>query len=511
MQAEGGQMDTAISNELASCWKRVLDNIAATGRVASDEFPFLLPDSSIAGLGGEKAYAAFTRKRLFLEYAVQAVRRSGHPLEAFTRELDRMVRSLMPLTQRWQAEQQQGTAPTLPVLDASAPVSEQLAMVRLNGVCLFPGEELSQAAHASPARRILLTPGPVAVTDDVVRAVSRGVCSDSGPSADALLSECLDALLPVVGTTDARLFIVTGGTALAREIAVANLAGVGEGVLVLEHGHAGEEFADVALSLGRAPDVLRAEQGAVVDPGRLRERLVETHPVALVISHVDSSTGVVAPIDAYMHVAHEASPQTLVAVDAISAAGGIAQHMDEWDADCVVTVSDQALASLSGLVIAGVSQRALRRVTARPAGGAYYADLVRWLPGKERMTPSGPLVAALRVALYRLHAEGLPARYARHEALASLFRQQVADHELGIVALPGCEAPTVTVVRLPEGIDAHAVVARLAGLGVDVAMGYGALQGSTLRVAHVGETTDSDLGQFWHALEQVLPAGGDNT
>jgi alanine-glyoxylate transaminase/serine-glyoxylate transaminase/serine-pyruvate transaminase len=414
----------------------------------------------------------------------------------------------MPLTQRWQAEQQEGTAPTLPVLDASAPVDDQLAMVRLNGACLFPGEELSKTADRPPLRRILLTPGPAAVTDDVVRAVSRGVCSDSGPSAEKLLAECVDALMPVIGTTDAQLFIVTGSPALAREIAMVNLAGVGESILILEHGHAGEEFADIAVSLGRVPDVLRAEQGGVVDPDRLREQLEKTYPAALVISHVDSSTGIVAPMDTYMSVAHEASPQTLVAVDAISAAGGIAQHMDKWDADCVVTVSDQALASLSGLVIAVVSQRALRRVVDQPAGGVYYADLAHWLPGKGWMTPSGPLVAALRVALYRLHTERLPARYARHEVLSSLFRQQAADHELGIVALPGCEAPTVTALRLPAGIDARAVVAKLAGLGVDVAAGNGALQSSTLCVAHMGETTESDLSQFWHTLEQVLPAGG---
>lgn len=419
-----------------------------------------------------------------------------------------MVRSLMPLTQRWQAEQREGTAPTLAVLDVSAPVDDQLAMVRLNGACLFPGEELSHAECTPPTRRTLLTPGPVPVTDDVVRAASRGVCSNTGPSAEKLVAECLDALMPVVGTTDAQLFILTGSPALAREIAVVNLARTGEGVLILEQGHAGEQFADVAASLGRVPDILRAERGGVVHPDHLRERLEQTHPVALVISHVDSSTGVMAPVDVYMHTAHEVSPQTLVAVDAISAAGGIAQHMEEWGADCVVTVSDQALSSLSGLVIAGVSQRALRRVVEQPAGGVYYADLAHWLPGKGWMAPSGPLVAALRAALYELHAEGLPARYFRHETRALLFRQQAAEHGLGIVALPGCEAPTVTVLRLPEGIDAQAVAAKLAGLGVDVAMGNDIRQESMLCVAHMGETTDSDLHQFWHTLEQVLPAGG---
>ncbi len=40
----------------------------------------------------------------------------------------------MPCTQRWQTEEDAGTAPVLPTLDADAPEEEQLALVRLNGL-----------------------------------------------------------------------------------------------------------------------------------------------------------------------------------------------------------------------------------------------------------------------------------------------------------------------------------------------------------------------------------------
>jgi hypothetical protein len=89
----------------------------ATRRVSSDQFPFLLPDESISRMEAEEAWNAYVRKRLFLAYGIAAGKRSGRPLEPFVRELDHMVRALMPFTQRWQAEADAGREPSLPVLN----------------------------------------------------------------------------------------------------------------------------------------------------------------------------------------------------------------------------------------------------------------------------------------------------------------------------------------------------------------------------------------------------------
>ncbi|MFZ2414319.1 MAG: hypothetical protein WAW16_08905, partial [Candidatus Cryosericum sp.] len=164
--AEGqGHISSIVRDELDMLWQTVLDNAATTRRISSEQFPFLLPEEIIGRMDAGDAWSAYVRKRLFLEYAVAAGRRVGRPLDTFVRELDHMVRALMPYTQRWQTEEDAGTTPVLPTLDADAPEEEQLALIRINGAVLFPGEELPQ-----PGRRLLLSPGRARTADDVLRA-----------------------------------------------------------------------------------------------------------------------------------------------------------------------------------------------------------------------------------------------------------------------------------------------------------------------------------------------------
>ena len=121
MTDEQGQDLQAVRDEVEKLWQSVLEH-AAAGAVSSDDMPFLLPNTKIAQLEPEESWQAYVRKRLFLEYAVAAGRRVGHPLDAFVRELDHMVRALMPLTQRWQEVSEAGDTPVLPHLDDTLPL-----------------------------------------------------------------------------------------------------------------------------------------------------------------------------------------------------------------------------------------------------------------------------------------------------------------------------------------------------------------------------------------------------
>lgn len=485
-----GRVSSIVRDELDMLWQAVLDSAATTRRVSSEQVPFLLPDEVITRMDADEAWSAYVRKRLFLEYAIAAGKRAGRPLDVFVRELDHMVRALMLCTQRWEAEDDAGTAPILPTLDAHAPEDEQLALVRLNGAVLFPGEELPL-----PGRHLLLVPGRARTGEDVLRASATSF--ESWSEVERADAECRDGLKPLFGTEQAGIVVVPGAASLGIEVAVVAASPPGAVVLVLGHGPQGEHIAYVVSRRGRIADILRAQEGGSVDPQLLRARLVETRPSAIVVSHVDADSGIVAPIDDYVAVAREVAPETLLVVDGTWATGCMPQRMDDWHADIVFTDSASTLGGCSGLVLAAVSSRLSMRKVRHDAAAPLYIELTRWSsPTGAEVPPS--IVFALRSALRRIYAEGLSARFARCDGVARGFREEAAAHGFRVVAPPGHEAATLTALRPPAGVNVQELHAALARRGVDVGMGS-----PGLIVAYTGDVSSEDLQHFWHAVEAL--------
>jgi aspartate aminotransferase-like enzyme len=488
MTEKQGQVSSIVRDELDMLWQAVLDRAATTRQVSSEQDPFLLPDEVISRMDADEAWFAYVRKRLFLQYAIGAGKRAGRPLDAFVRELDHMVRALMPCTQQWQAEEDAGTAPTLPILDADAPEEEQVALVRLNGAVLFPGEELPL-----PGRHLLLVPGRARTAEDVLRASATSF--ESWSEVERADAECRDGLMPLFGTEQAGIVVVPGAASLGMEVAVVAASPPGAVVLVLGHGPQCDRIAYVVSRRGRVVDVLQAQDSGSIDLQVLRTRLEDTRPSTIVVAHVDADSGAVAPIDDYAAVIREAAPQALLMVDGTWATGCMPQHMDDWHADIVFTDSASALGGCSGLVLAAVSSRLSERKVRRDAAAPLYIELTRWSsPTGAEVPPS--LVFALRSALRGIYTEGLPARFARCDGIARSFREQAVLHGFGVVAPPGHEAPTLTVLRPPAGVDVQDLYAMLERRGIDVGMGPAGLV-----VAHTGDTSPDDLQHFWHAVE----------
>jgi aspartate aminotransferase-like enzyme len=485
-----GRISSIVRDELDMLWQAVLDNAATTRRVSSEQFPFLLPEEVIGRMDADEAWSAYVRKRLFLEYAVAAGRRVGHPLDIFVRELDHMVRALMPYTQRWQTEEDAGTTPVLPTLDADAPEEEQLRLVRLNGAVLFPGEELPQLG-----RRLLLSPGRARTADDVLRASA--TTFESWTEVERTDAECRDGLMPLFGTEQAGIVVVPGAASLGMEVAVVAASPPGAVVLILGHGPQCSRIAHVVSRRGRVADVLQAQEGGSIDLQVLRARLEGTRPSTVIMSHVDAESGVVAPIDDYAAVIHDVAPEALLVVDGTWATGGMFQHMDDWHADVVFTDSASTLGGCSGLVLAAVSSRLRGRNVQHDTAAPLYIELKRWSsPDGADVPPS--LIFALRAALHDIYAEGLPVRFARCDGIARVFREEAASHGFRVVAAPGHEAATLTALRPPGGMDIQDLRTALGRRGIDVGV-----SGTDLVVAHTGDVDGKDLERFWRAVEAL--------
>ena len=243
-------------------------------------------------------------------------------------------------------------------------------------------------------RRLLLAPGRARTAEDVLRASATSF--ESWSEVERADAECRDGLMPLFGTEQAGIVVVPGAASLGIEVAVVAASPPGAVVLVLGHGPQCDRITHVVSRRGRVADVMQAQEGGSVDLQLLRARLIETRPSAIVVSHVDADSGIVAPIDDYAAVAREVAPETLLVVDGTWATGCMPQRMDDWHADIVFTDSASTLGGCSGLVLAAVSSR-LRERKVRDMTQPRHSTS-NCPGGPHRPAPRCPRVSSLRCA-----------------------------------------------------------------------------------------------------------------
>jgi alanine-glyoxylate transaminase/serine-glyoxylate transaminase/serine-pyruvate transaminase len=235
------------------------------------------------------------------------------------------------------------------------------------------------------------------------------------------------------------------------------------------------------------------------------------------VTHVDTSTGVRAPVAEVARLAREQG--ALVVVDGVCSVGGEALRQDEWGVDVVLTGSQKALGAPPGLALVMFGARAMAAWRGKKAKvPSLYLDLAEWLPIMESYergapqyfaTPAVNLLLALDVSLGQLCAEGMDARFARHARQAAAFR--AAWRAMGLTLLPARDeiaANTLSAVYYPDGVDA-ALVGRARAEGVALAGGlHPSAKARYFRVGHMGSTRAAEVLATVGAVERALMASG---
>jgi aspartate aminotransferase-like enzyme len=248
-------------------------------------------------------------------------------------------------------------------------------------------------------KRYLMAPGPTPVPPEVLAASAEPVIHHRGPDFRELMLRVLARLQEVCRTrNDVLLF--TGSGSAAFESAVVNLLSPGERVLVVTAGAFGDRWCALSSAYGADVHELRYAWGETPQPDDLRTRLEETGAEVVVFVHSETSTGVVADVQALARVAREAS--ALVVVDAVSSLGAVPVEVDAWGLDVVVAGSQKALMTPPGLSLTTISAGAWER-SRRSTMPRFYFDWERMhaalATGSTPFTPAVTLVAALDVAL----------------------------------------------------------------------------------------------------------------
>ncbi len=312
-----------------------------------------------------------------------------------------------------------------------------------------------------------------------------------------VLADRIGTLLSSSGTT----VLVPGEAIVALEAVARALGRPGVRALNVITSPYGGLFGDWLAHAGADVVDLTAEPGLPVETVAVQAALTDAPPFdVLIVVHGEAASGIVNPLAAVAALAHAAG--AIVVVDAVASVGAHRLDADGDGLDIVVVGPQKALggpASISSVTIGPRGEAALRR-------DPLQSSVV--LPEPGAVVPLGtsdPLSFwALEAALDAVEAEGIEARIARHALAAGAARAGL--RALGSVPWVPEDASAsglVTTARVPDGVDASALLRRIVALDPAAASaGVGLASARFVRLNHTG-----DRAAFAPVLSAVVAYG----
>ena len=144
---------------------------------------------------------------------------------------------------------------------------------------------------------LLLVPGPTAIHNRVKKILSNNHISHS----DTLFHESFIKLIEytkyLFQNNSGHQFILSGSGTLGMEASVVNILEPKDSVLILDTGYFGNRFSLLTNMIGCDTDVLKFKNGKHADTNIVENALSKKHYKAICMTHVDTSTTVVNPIE----------------------------------------------------------------------------------------------------------------------------------------------------------------------------------------------------------------------
>lgn len=346
-------------------------------------------------------------------------------------------------------------------------------------------------SELDPPARLLLGPGPSPVHPRVTRALAAPALGHLDPALLEMLDETASLLRGVFRTANKTTLAVSGTGMSGMEAVLGSLLEPGDELVVMSAGFFGNRIAELAARIGASVTKVEKEWGQVFTADEVEKAVAAAKPKAVALVHAETSTGALQPMGGLGQIAHRHG--ALLLADCVTSLGGVAVEIDGWEVDGAWSGSQKCLGGPPGMAPVTLSPRAREAVAARKRPPhAWYLDLElldRYWNGDHgyHHTISSPLVYALREGLRLVVEEGLEARYERHQRHAEMLWDGLEAMGLALHVAAAHRVPSLTTVRIPEGLDEAHVRARLRDdYGIEIGSGLGPLKGKVFRIGLMG-------------------------
>ncbi|MEM1163912.1 MAG: aminotransferase class V-fold PLP-dependent enzyme [Pseudomonadota bacterium] len=365
-------------------------------------------------------------------------------------------------------------------------------------------------------RHFLQIPGPSAVPDRILRAISMQTIDHRGPDFAAVGHTALDGMKTIFKTDAGRAIIYPASGTGAWEAALINTLSEGDRVLMYETGHFSMLWMKMAKRLGLEPEFIEGDWRGGADPEAIAARLREdkAHEIkAVCVVHNETSTGSVSPIADVRAAIDSTGHPALLMVDSISGLASVDFRFDEWGVDVCVSGSQKGLMLPPGISFNCVNDKAMEVAKTGGMRRSYWdwqemADLNQ--TGYFPYTPATNMLYGLNEAIAMIHEEGLENVFARHARHGRATRAAVRAWDLDVLcAQQGQESGVLTAVLLPEGHSADAFRATvLENFDISLGNGLSKVADRVFRIGHLGDFNDAMLMGTLSGIEMGLAKSG---
>lgn len=341
-------------------------------------------------------------------------------------------------------------------------------------------------------------PGPTNMPEAVRQACYMPTIDHRSPKFGKILHPCLDGVLKVLKSEDARIYIFPSTGTGGWETALSNTLSAGDKILAARNGMFSHRWIDMCQRHGLDVQVVETPWGHGLPADTYAEILKSdtNHEIKVVLAtHNETATGVKSDIKAVRNALDAAGHPALLFVDGVSSIASMDFRFDEWGVDIAITGSQKGFMLPAGLAILGMSEKAIAASKTATLPRTFF-DIADMQKGYDAnafpYTPPVGLMNGLKLSLDMLLDEGIENVFIRHHRIAEGVRAAVGEWGLELCAVsPEVYSDTVSAIRTPEGFNATDIVTHAADTyGVAFGVGLGEVAGKVFRIGHLGSLTD---------------------
>ncbi|XP_004620737.1 alanine--glyoxylate aminotransferase [Sorex araneus] len=362
--------------------------------------------------------------------------------------------------------------------------------------------------------RLLLGPGPANLAPRVQAAGGLQMIGHMHEEMFQIMDEIKQGIQYLFQTRNPLTLALSGSGHCALEAALVNLLEPGDPFLVGVNGMWGQRAAEIGERIKARVHPLVKEPGEQCTLQELEENLAQLRPVLLFLTHGESSSGVLQPLDGVGELCHRY--QCLLLVDSVASIGGAPIYMDQQGIDVLYSGSQKALNAPPGTAIISFSDRARDKIYGRKTKPfSFYLDMkmlanIWGCDGQPRTYHHTiPVIGlySLRESLAILAEEGLERSWRRHREVTTYLQKRLQGLGLQLfVKDPALQLPTVTTVAVPAGYDWRDLVRYvLQHHDIEITGGLGPTAGKVLRIGLLGcNASRENVDRLLDALQDAL-------
>jgi len=382
----------------------------------------------------------------------------------------------------------------------------------------------------NPQPRLLMGPGPITADPRVLRAMSAQLLGQFDPQFRAYMSETMALYRQIFETRNHWTMLIDSTARGGIESAMVSLIEPGERVLVGVFGRFGQLKCEIARRCGAEVHTLETEWGTVFTPDDVKAAVKRHRPKLVALCQGDTSTTMAQPLAEIGRICHE--HDAFLYVDATASILGMPLPVDAWEIDACTAGLQKCLGGPSGVAPITLGDRAAEAIYRRrhieegvrppgfvpgpgPVIASNYFDLAMIMDYWGEMalnhhTEATTMLYGARECARIALQEGLPEIHRRHALASQALMAGLDAMGLRLFGDLAHKMPNVTGVRIPDGVDADRVRARmLEDFSIEIGTSFGPLQGKVWRIGTMGYNARKDavlvtLG----ALDAVLAKEG---